>query len=41
MGWLRKLPRFPCVHCGARFATRRERIIHEATQCTERPTTKK
>jgi hypothetical protein len=37
----KKLARFKCVHCPARFTTRRERILHEALECPNRPSTKK
>jgi hypothetical protein len=36
-----KAAKFKCFHCGARFTSRRARVIHEATECPERPSVKK
>jgi hypothetical protein len=33
--------KFACAHCGAKFVTRAGRVVHEASECPERPTTRK
>lgn len=33
--------KFPCAHCGAKFTTRTARVVHEASECTKRPTIRK
>lgn len=36
-----RLAKFKCIHCPMRFTTRRARVIHEATECPNRPRTRK